>query len=102
MQRFFRFFVSLAVASVALATFSVVVASPADAVTKQFTWFNQSLTHTATSYAQPGQSAATPANWVSPTNYAGGKVFMKLVITAKPSTKPTLVQLCVWRNNYSQ
>ena len=83
----------------------VVCMLPAVAVTAtgapgtQFTLFNQSLTHTATSLGTPAFSG--PANWSSPTNYAGGRGYLRLQVTSKPSTKAVFSQVCMWRNNFS-
>jgi hypothetical protein len=79
----------------------VVVTHPAQAVTQQFTWFDQQVTNTNSSYATPAQSGATPSNWTSPINYAGGRVYTRFQVVSKPSSKPLDVQICAWRNNFT-
>ncbi len=71
------------------------------AVVDQFTFFDSSsLSHTASKYLQPTTSG--PSNWVSPTNYAAGRMYLRLEVVSRPSTKPLDVQICVWRNSYVQ
>jgi hypothetical protein len=80
----------------------VVVTRPADAVTQQFLWYDQQVTHTDRSYATPTQSAATPDSWTSPVNYAGGRVYTRFQVLSKPSSKPLDVQICVWRDRFTK
>ena len=96
MRRFIALLVGLVAASL------VVVSRPADAVTQQFLWYDQQVTHTDRSYATPTQSAATPDNWNSPVNYAGGRVYTRFQVLSKPSTKPLDVQICVWRDRFTK
>lgn len=91
-----RRFTVLAV--VVLAATLVMVARPADGATQQFTWFDQVVSHTYNTYAQPTQSTATPASWNSPVNYAGGRVYARIQVLEKPSTKPLDLQICAWRH----
>jgi hypothetical protein len=73
----------------------------AGAATTQFTFFNQNVTHTSTSYAAPAISAETPANWVSPINYAAGRMYLRFEVLSKPTNKTLQVQMCLWRSNYT-
>ena len=91
-----RKFVVVVVAVLAAAL--VVVARPAEGVTQQFTWFDQVVTHTYNTYAQPTQSTSTPASWTSPVNYAGGRVYARIHVLEKPSSKPLDLQICAWRH----
>lgn len=84
---------------VACALQALMVVAVSAAAGTQFTLFNQSLTHTATSLGTPAFSG--PANWSSPTNYAGGRVYLRLQVTSKPSTKAVFSQVCMWRNNFA-
>jgi hypothetical protein len=72
------------------------------AVTQQLTWWDQPVTHTATSFFEPAQSAATPSSWTSPVAWANGRVLTRIEITAKPSAKPVDIQICVWRNSFAE
>ncbi len=78
---------------------SIVGAGSAQAGSNQFTLFNQTTTHKATNYAQV--SIGGPSNWSSPTNYSSGNLYLRLEVAAKPSNKAVDVQLCAWRNKFS-
>lgn len=75
--------------------------APVGAVTQQFTWFDQALVHDKDRYAEL-TSPAQVSNWTSPVNWAGGRVYMRMQITAKPSTKAVDAQVCVWRNSFAE
>lgn len=78
------------------------VARPASGATQQFLWYDQQVTHTERAYAEPTQSAATPASWVSPVSYVNGRVYTRVQVLSKPSTKPVDMQICVWRNSFAE
>lgn len=40
-----------------------------------------------------------PANWLAPVNYRDGTSFLRVNVSAKPTTKALNVQICLWRHN---
>ncbi len=80
----------LALGALAVSTDAVSAASP------QLTWFNGTFTATKNAYARP--TDASPADFTSPVNYAAGRVYWRLQVTSKPSNKPMLFQICMWRH----
>ena len=76
---------------------ALIPATRAGAVTQQFNWWNQAVTHTANQYFQPSQTAEAPTSWVSPINYRDGRVFVRFDVTAKPTSDPFDVQICLWQ-----
>ncbi len=67
---------------------------------KQFTFFNQTMTQTANSYAEPNTSG--PGNWRSPTNYSNGRVYMKYTVLNKKNNEKFGAQVCMWRHTSAQ
>jgi hypothetical protein len=76
----------------------LVGARPAGALPPQFRLYDGTRSHTVSSPAILNFSA--PPNWSTPVNYAGGRAFLRFEVTAKPSTMPMAVQMCMWRNQF--
>jgi len=87
----------LAVVTVASTTFGAT--GSANAAGAQFTLFDATAQQTGARYWQPGFSS--PANWLTPNNYADGTVYWHLKVTSKPSSLPTLMQVCFWRSSFT-
>lgn len=90
---------ALAGATVAAA---VSVGGPASAAApnRQFTLFDTTQTHQAGKYWTAPWSS--PANWISPVNYAEGRAYLRMEVVSKPSSIEMWPQVCMWRNNYTQ
>jgi hypothetical protein len=61
----------------------------------QHTIFAHSGSQTASSYFEP--AATQPRDYTNP-NYAGGRAYLRLQVTSKPSNKPMQPQVCFWRH----
>lgn len=79
----------------------VVPTTSTSAAEGQFTFFDdQALQSRADAYAQP--TTEQPDDWTSPVDYVRGRVYVRLDVEPRPSTKQINVQLCVWRNSFSE
>lgn len=72
----------------------VAVTALADQVVTTEVTYTHSAQTTTDSHYRPPVLPATPANWVSPVNYAGGKAVVRLEVFKKPSTVGTKFQVC--------
>jgi hypothetical protein len=90
--------VALVVLGLLLGTVAVVAPSNAGAQTAgpPLTWFSGTYTATKNAYARPAD--ASPSSFTSPVDYAGGRMYWRLELTSKPSSKPMLFQICMWRH----
>jgi hypothetical protein len=80
----------------ALAAITSPSATTVNASGPQLTWFSGTHTATKNAYARPAD--ASPTDFTTPVNYADGRMYWRLQITTKPSTKPMLFQICMWRH----
>jgi hypothetical protein len=62
----------------------------------QVTIWNATDSQTANSYWEP--PVGGPANLVAPTNYAGGRAYIRIVVETKPSTRTMKPMVCFWRH----
>ncbi len=81
----------LAVTSVLLLVLTNAQAGP------QFTLLDGSYLQQPDALVSP--SYTSPTNWVAPTNYRDGRVYMKFKVLSKPSSLNTRIQLCFWRDS---
>jgi hypothetical protein len=83
---------------VTAATLLTLGLSSTPASAEQFVAVDVTYTHSAETtkdshyFVKP--SAATPSNWRSPVNYAGGSVYMHFEVYTKPSNEPTVWVIC--------
>lgn len=93
-RRAVLFCMLMVVAAIATTTTTV-----AGAASNQFTLFDATDSQTSSSYYQP--SFSSPANWSTPDNFYGGTAYWRVQVMSKPSSLPTLMQVCMWRQSYA-
>lgn len=64
----------------------------------QVTLFSGAYLHEGEGYLTP--ELAGPTSWTAPVDFARGRLFLRVEVTSKPTTKPVGVQLCMWRDRY--
>ena len=73
-----------------------VVSGSASGAPQQFTLLEHSGQQTTSQYWEPTLNQRT--DYTTPINYAEGRVYIKLDVLQKPSAKPVVAQLCMWRH----
>jgi hypothetical protein len=74
------------------------VSPSAGAADEQITLIAQTGYQDFDHYFELAGQANQPADYVSPNNYRDGRLYWRLDVTAKPSNKNVIGQLCFWRH----